>query len=91
MKLDEKGISTGEYWERHVIISASKQKHPSGYGFYFPAKDGPTDETSLSTKRVGNLSVTFLLIVYLPVFYFKLIYGQHFVKLLIYEFSQYLI
>ncbi|OAY83984.1 Serine/threonine-protein kinase 11-interacting protein [Ananas comosus] len=51
LKLDEKGISTGEYWERHVIISASKQKHPSGYGFYFPAKDGPTDETNLSTKR----------------------------------------
>jgi len=50
--LDENGISTREYWERHIIL-ASRQKLPSGYGFYFPAKDEPEDEGGLDTKRVG--------------------------------------
>ncbi|XP_072991754.1 uncharacterized protein [Typha latifolia] len=53
LKLDDKGISTGEYWERHVIF-ASRQKQPAGYGFYFPAKDDPEDESNLNAKRKKN-------------------------------------
>ncbi|XP_020257169.1 uncharacterized protein LOC109833773 isoform X2 [Asparagus officinalis] len=48
--LDEHGISTREYWERHIIL-ASRQKLPAGYGFYFPAKDEAEDEGCLNTKR----------------------------------------
>ncbi|XP_008775381.2 uncharacterized protein LOC103695751 isoform X1 [Phoenix dactylifera] len=50
LKLDEKGISTREYWERHVIF-AKRQKRPAGYGFYFPAKDDPEDESIRNTKK----------------------------------------
>ncbi|KAG1330559.1 Serine/threonine-protein kinase 11-interacting protein [Cocos nucifera] len=50
LKLDEKVISTREYWERHVIF-AKRQKQPAGYGFYFPAKDNPEDENIINTKK----------------------------------------
>ncbi|KAJ6844935.1 uncharacterized protein M6B38_288235 [Iris pallida] len=50
LNLDEKGISTREFWERHLIL-ASRQKQPSGYGFYFPARYAAEDEGSLTTKR----------------------------------------
>ncbi|XP_010916192.1 uncharacterized protein [Elaeis guineensis] len=53
LKLDEKGISTREYWERHVIFSR-RQKRPAGYGFYFPAKDDPEDENIRNTKKKKN-------------------------------------
>ncbi|KAJ6845008.1 uncharacterized protein M6B38_289960 [Iris pallida] len=50
LNLDEKGISTREFWERHIIL-ASRQKQPSGYGFYFPARDDAEDDGRLNTKR----------------------------------------
>ncbi|KAJ8480099.1 hypothetical protein OPV22_023826 [Ensete ventricosum] len=50
LKLDEKVISTREYWERHVIF-ARRQKKPAGYGFYFPAKDASEDESHISMKK----------------------------------------
>ncbi|WOL09353.1 hypothetical protein Cni_G18106 [Canna indica] len=50
LELDGKGISTREFWERHVIFS-SNQKKPAGYGFYFPAKDVAYDRSSIITKK----------------------------------------
>ncbi|THU60943.1 hypothetical protein C4D60_Mb07t18080 [Musa balbisiana] len=47
LTLDEKGISTREYWEGHVIF-ACRQKKPAGYGFYFPAED---DCTKIMKKK----------------------------------------
>ncbi|PKA56093.1 Dynein light chain 1, axonemal [Apostasia shenzhenica] len=48
--LDDKSISTKEYWER-LIIFTSRQKQPPAYGFYFPAKDHIEDESSPPGKK----------------------------------------
>ncbi|KAJ0974926.1 hypothetical protein J5N97_016891 [Dioscorea zingiberensis] len=53
LKLDEKGISTREYWERNIIL-ASRQKQPAGYGFYFPAKHDSNDARSINSNRKKN-------------------------------------
>lgn len=56
--LDDHGITTREYWERHIIL-ASRQKLPAGYGFYFPAKDGGADgesNTNAKKKRYSRLA-----------------------------------
>ncbi|GFZ07649.1 outer arm dynein light chain 1 protein [Actinidia rufa] len=37
LKLDEKKISTREFWKSQIII-ASRQKRPASFGFYSPAK-----------------------------------------------------
>ncbi|MQL76968.1 hypothetical protein Taro_009380 [Colocasia esculenta] len=50
VKLDEKGISTGEYWERHLIL-VSRHKRPAGCGFYFPAKENASNDIFANTKR----------------------------------------
>ncbi|XP_074563839.1 uncharacterized protein LOC141820428 [Curcuma longa] len=50
LELDGKGISTREYWERHVIF-ARNQKKPAGCGFYFPAKDTVEDESIVATRK----------------------------------------
>uniref|UniRef100_A0A2P2JM09 Uncharacterized protein LOC8263887 n=1 Tax=Rhizophora mucronata TaxID=61149 RepID=A0A2P2JM09_RHIMU len=53
LKLDDKGISTREFWKRHIII-ASRQKRPSSFGFYSPAKDNAEGEGNINKKMVGD-------------------------------------
>lgn len=48
--LDEKEISTREFWKRQIII-ASRQKRPASFGFYSPAKYDAEGEESISAKR----------------------------------------
>ncbi|XP_065848895.1 uncharacterized protein [Euphorbia lathyris] len=50
LKLDDKEISKREFWKRQIII-ASRQKRPSSYGFYSPAKDDAEGEGSIIKKR----------------------------------------
>ncbi|RWW65519.1 hypothetical protein BHE74_00027173 [Ensete ventricosum] len=50
LTLDEKGISTREYWEGHVVF-ACRQKKPAGYGFYLPAEDAAEDECTKIMKK----------------------------------------
>ncbi|XP_050216428.1 uncharacterized protein LOC126667489 isoform X2 [Mercurialis annua] len=50
LKLDDKDISKREFWKRQIII-ASRQKRPSSFGFYSPAKDGAEAEGSTIRKR----------------------------------------
>ena len=54
LKLDEKKISTREYWKRQIIV-AGRQKQPASFGFYSPAKDDGELDGTINTKRVGNL------------------------------------
>ncbi|XP_040939762.1 uncharacterized protein [Gossypium hirsutum] len=49
LKLDDKAISTREYWKRKIIV-ASRQKRPSSFGFYSPAK-GAEGEEGINKKR----------------------------------------
>lgn len=49
LKLDEKNISTREFWKRQIII-ASRQKRPASFGFYSPAKVDAKEE-SINRKR----------------------------------------
>ncbi|KAK1262984.1 hypothetical protein QJS04_geneDACA011860 [Acorus gramineus] len=57
LKLDDKGIDAREFWEMNIII-ASRQKSPSGYGFYHPAKDEANDKSSFNAKgkRLSRLA-----------------------------------
>ncbi|XP_057474152.1 uncharacterized protein LOC130762497 isoform X4 [Actinidia eriantha] len=50
LKLDEKKISTREFWKSQIII-ASRQKRPASFGFYSPAKGGTELEGTINTKR----------------------------------------
>ncbi|XP_048227734.1 uncharacterized protein LOC8263887 isoform X2 [Ricinus communis] len=50
LKLDDKEISRREFWKRQIII-ASRQKRPSSFGFYSPAKDDAEAEGSIIRKR----------------------------------------
>ncbi|OVA12240.1 Leucine-rich repeat [Macleaya cordata] len=50
LKLDDKGISTREAWQRQIII-ASRQRRPAGFGFYSPAKADAQGEGSINAKR----------------------------------------
>ncbi|KAJ4820031.1 Outer arm dynein light chain 1 protein [Rhynchospora pubera] len=50
VKLDDKNITARETWEMHVIFT-NRHKKPAGYGFYFPAKDDPEDESSQSSAK----------------------------------------
>uniref|UniRef100_A0A1D1XYS2 Serine/threonine-protein kinase 11-interacting protein n=2 Tax=Anthurium amnicola TaxID=1678845 RepID=A0A1D1XYS2_9ARAE len=56
VKLDEKGINTREFWERHVVL-ASRHKRPAGYGFYFPANENANDDSSVNTKKKSRLAL----------------------------------
>ncbi|KNA06876.1 hypothetical protein SOVF_177000 isoform B [Spinacia oleracea] len=38
VKLDDKEMSTKEFWKRQIII-ARRQRRPASYGFYFPARE----------------------------------------------------
>jgi hypothetical protein len=51
LKLDDKLISTREFWKRQIII-ASRQKRPATFGFYSPAKDDAKEEGNINQKRV---------------------------------------
>ncbi|ONI09370.1 hypothetical protein PRUPE_5G234800 [Prunus persica] len=50
LKLDDKEISTREFWKRQLII-ASRQKRPASFGFYSPAKCDPEGESSINRRR----------------------------------------
>ncbi|PSR84675.1 Serine/threonine-protein kinase 11-interacting protein [Actinidia chinensis var. chinensis] len=50
LKLDEKKISTREFWKSQIII-ASRQKRPASFGFYSPAKGGTELKGTINTKR----------------------------------------
>ncbi|KAK4567476.1 hypothetical protein RGQ29_003314 [Quercus rubra] len=50
LKLDDKNISTREFWKRQIII-ASRQKRPASFGFYSPAKVDAKEEGSINPKR----------------------------------------
>lgn len=51
--LDEKKISTREFWKRQIIV-AGRRKQPASFGFYSPAKDDGELDGTINTKRVGN-------------------------------------
>ncbi|KAF7813512.1 Serine/threonine-protein kinase 11-interacting protein isoform B [Senna tora] len=50
LKLDDKEISTREFWKRQIII-ASKHKQPASFGFYLPAKDKSAGEGNRNRTR----------------------------------------
>ncbi|KAG9445006.1 hypothetical protein H6P81_016346 [Aristolochia fimbriata] len=50
LKLDERVISKRESWKR-LIILASRNKRPPGYGFYSPAKERGEVDSSCNMKR----------------------------------------
>ncbi|KAE8662254.1 Binding protein, putative isoform 2 [Hibiscus syriacus] len=51
LKLDDKEISTKEHWKRMIIV-ASRQKRPSSFGFYYPAKYDAEGEGVKNKKRI---------------------------------------
>ncbi|BBH04191.1 Outer arm dynein light chain 1 protein [Prunus dulcis] len=55
LKLDDKEISTREFWKRQLII-ASRQKRPASFGFYSPAKCDPEGGSSINRRRVEKVS-----------------------------------
>ncbi|XP_031281971.1 uncharacterized protein LOC116140486 isoform X1 [Pistacia vera] len=50
LKLDDKEISTREFWKRQIII-ASRLKRPAAFGFYSPAKGDADGEGNDNRKR----------------------------------------
>ncbi|KAI4341528.1 hypothetical protein MLD38_026241 [Melastoma candidum] len=50
MKLDNKGISTREYWKRKIIV-ARKHKRPASYGFYSPANNSASQGENVIRKK----------------------------------------
>ncbi|KAL6178249.1 hypothetical protein ACLB2K_049768 [Fragaria x ananassa] len=50
LKLDDKEISTREFWKRQLII-ASRQKRPASFGFYSPAKCDDKGDASINRRR----------------------------------------
>ncbi|XP_050376311.1 uncharacterized protein LOC126793739 isoform X2 [Argentina anserina] len=50
LKLDDKEISTREFWNRQLII-ASRQKRPASFGFYSPAKCDDKGGASINIRR----------------------------------------
>lgn len=55
MKVDDEEISNKEYWKRRIII-ARRQKQPSSFGFYSPAKDDAEGDGSIRRKKVYKVS-----------------------------------
>lgn len=51
LKIDDKGISTRESCKRQIII-ARRQKQPSSFGFYSPAKDDAECGGIINRKKV---------------------------------------
>ncbi|GLU12888.1 hypothetical protein SLE2022_295450 [Rubroshorea leprosula] len=50
LKLDDKEISTREFWKRRIII-ARRQKQPANFGFYHPAKIDAGGDGNVNKKR----------------------------------------
>ncbi|KAM1026596.1 hypothetical protein ACFX2I_039439 [Malus domestica] len=50
LKLDDKEISTREFWKRQLII-ASRHKRPASFGFYSPAKCDDKGDSSINKKK----------------------------------------
>ncbi|MED6156040.1 hypothetical protein PIB30_010963 [Stylosanthes scabra] len=50
LKLDDKEMSTKDFWKRQIII-ASMHKQPASFGIYVPAKDEATVEASNTRRR----------------------------------------
>ncbi|CAO2823323.1 unnamed protein product [Amaranthus hypochondriacus] len=51
VKLDDKEMSTREFWKRQIII-ARRHRRPASYGFYFPAReDNEVEEGFINGKR----------------------------------------
>ncbi|KAI4319230.1 hypothetical protein MLD38_032856 [Melastoma candidum] len=50
IKLDDKGISTREYWQRKIIV-ARKHKRPASYGFYSPANNKASQGENVIRKK----------------------------------------
>ncbi|XP_062026504.1 uncharacterized protein LOC133742837 isoform X1 [Rosa rugosa] len=50
LKLDDKEISTREFWKRQLII-ASRQKRPASFGFYSPIKCDEKGDASINRRR----------------------------------------
>ncbi|KAH9618866.1 hypothetical protein KSS87_014147 [Heliosperma pusillum] len=51
--LDDKELSTREFWKRQIII-ARRQRKPASYGFYSPASEGNEREGLINGKRKKN-------------------------------------
>ncbi|GKV46830.1 hypothetical protein SLEP1_g53790 [Rubroshorea leprosula] len=58
LKLDDKEISTREFWKRRIII-ARRQKQPANFGFYHPAKIDAGGDGNVNKKRVCKIPVSF--------------------------------
>ncbi|KAJ6881739.1 hypothetical protein NC651_028367 [Populus alba x Populus x berolinensis] len=54
VKLDDREISTREFWNRQIII-ASRQKQPASFGFYSPAK-GDAHGVGIMNRKRGKVS-----------------------------------
>ncbi|CAK7349562.1 unnamed protein product [Dovyalis caffra] len=50
VKLDDREISTREFWKRQIII-ARRQKRPASFGFYYPAAGNAEGEGIINMKR----------------------------------------
>ncbi|XP_043694724.1 uncharacterized protein LOC122645478 isoform X2 [Telopea speciosissima] len=50
LKLDDKEITTKEFWKRQIVI-ASRQTRPPAFGFYSPAKYDANEEGSFNMKK----------------------------------------
>ncbi|KAL9170195.1 hypothetical protein ABFS82_04G128600 [Erythranthe guttata] len=50
LKLDDKKISSCEFWKRSIIISSRHEK-PASFGFYSPVLDDADVEGSINSKR----------------------------------------
>nr|XP_025639308.1 uncharacterized protein LOC112734271 isoform X2 [Arachis hypogaea] len=50
LKLDDKEMSTEDFWKRQIII-ASMHKQPASFGIYVPAKDESTVEAGNNRRR----------------------------------------
>ncbi|XWS50844.1 hypothetical protein CRYUN_Cryun12cG0124700 [Craigia yunnanensis] len=51
LQLDDKEISTREYLKRKIIV-ASRQRRPSSFGLYSPAKNDAEGEGGINKKRI---------------------------------------
>lgn len=57
LKVDDKGITTKEFWKRQILI-ARRQKRPASYGFYIPVRENVEEEglPSSKTKKMSRVA-----------------------------------
>ncbi|GAB2225421.1 hypothetical protein Droror1_Dr00006213 [Drosera rotundifolia] len=57
LKVDDKGITTKEFWKRQILI-AGRQKRPASYGFYIPVRENVEEEgpPSSKTKKMSRVA-----------------------------------